>query len=131
MAIHFRATLVFAAAVAIGGCGPTTPSSASVAGTWGGTTNPPSLANTFSIRLTISQSGSALSGTWGTTFNNGTLTGDVNGASVSMTLTSPVFPSPCPSSTVTATVNGNQMSGTTHGIECPSTGRIELTRIGT
>jgi len=126
---HLRATLALAAVIALGGCsGPTTPSTASVAGTWGGTTNPPNLANAFSIGVTISQSGSSLTGTWGTTSNNGTLTGDVTGTSVSMILTSTHFPSPCPSFSVTATVNGNQMSGTTQGIECPSTGRIELTR---
>jgi hypothetical protein len=127
--LHLRTALIVAFLFAGTGCSsPTTPSTASVAGGWFGTTNPPSLADAFAISLTISQSGSSLTGTWGTTSNSGTLSGDVNGTSVSMILGSPHLPSTCPSFTVMATVNGNQMSGTTQGIECPSNGRIELTR---
>jgi hypothetical protein len=57
------------------------------------------------------------------------MSGNVNGTHVSMTLGAPSLPSPCPSVSVTATVSGDQMSGTTQGIECPSTGRIELHKI--
>jgi hypothetical protein len=64
-------------------------------------------------RLTIAQSGPSLSGMWGTTTNTGTLSGNVNGITVSMIGTSPRDPTTCPFS-ITSTVNrsGTQMTGT-------------------
>ncbi len=102
---------------------------ASVAGLWSGSTNPPSRANVFSIGFTMVQSGSTLSGTWGTTSNNGTLTGDVKGTVVSMIATSRLTNRVCPQFSVTATVSGNHMTGTTTAISCGGgTGNIDLTR---
>ena len=120
---------------ACGGTSPPSPSTPSLTGTWAGTTDD-NLVGVEQFRATISQSGSSLSGTWtGTTEanslngNNGTLSGGVNGASVSLTLT----PSPaiCPFN-VTATVSGNDVTGTYSFAASPScvpvTGSITLTR---
>jgi hypothetical protein len=129
MAIRQSRRLIVALVLGVGGCtGPAAPSVTSVAGSWSGTTNPPHRASAFAISVTISQSGALLSGTWGTNYNGGTVNGEINGARVSMILTTTHLPSPCPSFSIMATVDGNRMSGTTHGVDCPSTGSIELTK---
>jgi hypothetical protein len=133
MVTHLRVALIVASLLAVVSCSssPTVPSTASVAGTWGGTNNPPLQAPGFLISYTIEQSGSSLSGRWDTLNNGGTLSGEVTGTSVSLTLIA-VPLKPCPTVAVTAIVHGNQMnqmSGTTRSIECPGeTGRVELTR---
>jgi hypothetical protein len=105
--------------------------SASVDGTWVGTTSDNLLA-AGNIRATISQSGASLSGTWASTnssnTNGGMLSGSVNGSSVSVTLT-PSIATTCPLS-VTATVNGSQMTGTYAAASCTVVvkGSITLTK---
>jgi hypothetical protein len=92
---------------------PTTPAMADVTGSWSGTTCPPSDIDSCVIGFKISQMGASLTGTYGTTSGNGTLAGTVTGSQVAMAMTT-VYPptSPCPSATITATVSGNQMTGT-------------------
>jgi hypothetical protein len=135
MVIPLRVALFVASLAAVGGCSnPTAPPSgtASVAGTW---FRVPDAVLPNTIRFAIAQSGASLSGTWGTTTNGGTLSGNVNGISVSMIATSLDPPASCPFS-VTATVNrsGTQMSGTlsvtTNTAICnlSSTGSITLTK---
>jgi hypothetical protein len=112
---HVLAALVVASVLPLAiACdsSPTTPTMADLTGSWDGTTCPPSHIDSCVIGFKISQMGSSLSGTYGTTSGNGTLTGTVTGSQVVMGMTT-VFPptTPCPSSTVTVTVSGNQMTG--------------------
>lgn len=96
---------------------PTAPSMADVAGTWSGSTcSPPSAAIACYIGLTISQTGSTLSGTYGQAASSGRLTGNVVGSTVSMSMT--VISPPTLAGgvwTVSVTVKGDQMTGTTSG----------------
>ena len=88
------------------------------------------------IRATISQTASSLSGTWASTFsdpsddNGGTLGGNMNGASVSATLT-PRYGPGCQYA-VTATLNSGatQMTGSYVSVSCniAVTGSITLTK---
>jgi hypothetical protein len=108
------AALAIALTVAVAtGCDstPTAPSTANVAGMWGGTTCPPSFIDACVIELTIAQAGPSLSGTYGRTSGNGTLTGTVTGSTVSMSMT-PIYPSTASMWNVNATANGDQMTGT-------------------
>ena len=66
---------------------PTAPSTANVAGIWGGTRCGTSFITSCVISLTIAQMGSSLTGTYGTTSASGTLTGTVSGSTVSLTMT--------------------------------------------
>jgi hypothetical protein len=81
-----------------------------------------------SMTVALSESsGSSLTGTWASTsIGSGTLTGTVNGSSISMTFT-PSVPTSC-SFSVTATVNGNQVSGTDTSPNCSLTGSVSLTK---
>jgi hypothetical protein len=123
--IRLRVALVVSLFVAAcTGSDPSTPSTAWVAGTW--------FSDTFvihGIRFTIAQSGSTLSGTWGTTTNSGTLSGNVSGSRVSMIATSTLDPKSCPFE-ITATLTGNQMSGTSAPVNCgvSSTSSITLVK---
>jgi len=107
-------------------CGdsPTSPSAASISGTWSGSITD-SVAGPGAVRVSFGQSGTSLSGTWSSTFfqnpsnnNAGTLSGNVNGSSVSALLT-PTVPGNCPFQ-VTATANGSQtqMSGSYAAVSC-------------
>src|SRR5260370_37074163 len=121
------------------GCGTSVNSTASVAGTWVGTMTD-SVLGTGKIYATISQSDSVLSGEWYSYYPNpinnfqGTLSGSVSGSSVAAMLTSnfPILlrrePQDCDFN-VTATVNGNQLSGTYASVFCnvAVTGSIHLT----
>ena len=136
MATHVRVALILALLVAAVNCGgsssPSSPSTPSLMGTWVATGFFPGTATTATVQL--AQSGSSLTGTWiGTSSGpSGTLSGSVNGSSVSMTFTVPP-PTDCtfPIS-VTATVNGNQMTGTYASVSssCPIrlTGNVTLTK---
>ena len=85
---------------------PTSPSTTTVAGKWGGTTCAPSLTASCAFQMTISQEGPVLTGTWGKTTTHGTLTGTISGSTVSLVLAGEFAPF-----TLTLTVSGNQMSG--------------------
>jgi hypothetical protein len=93
---------------------PTGPSAAGVAGNWAGSTCPPNYADACSIWLTISQEGRSLSGTYGTTSSSGALTGAITGSVVSLSMT-PSYPPNASTSSIAATVKGNQMTGTING----------------
>jgi hypothetical protein len=101
-------------------------------GTWAGTMTSDNLAAAGSIRATISQANGLLSGTWASSNSNSTnggmVSGSVNGSSVSVTLT-PGLTSTC-ALTVTATVNGTQMTGTFDAVSCATVvkGSITLTK---
>ena len=107
------------------GCGgsPSSPSAAAanLSGTWAGPLTS-TLVGNGTVQVTLNQSGSSLSGTWLSTFpdpsnnNSGSLSGTVNGSNVSATLT-PSDPTNCPLN-VTATVNGNVMTGTYAAFNC-------------
>jgi hypothetical protein len=106
-----------AATVTCGGSTPSSPSTPSLAGTWVGTETD-AVAGTGSLQSTISQSGSTLSGTYALSFSNpifsngGTLTGTVNGSSVSMTAT-PSNPAICPAlDAATVNATATQITGT-------------------
>ena len=109
---------------------PTSPS-ASLTGTWTGTIQD-SLVGAGTARVTLAQSGSSLSGTWsftaGADTNSGSLSGSVTGSSLSAMLT-PSVPTSCPFQ-VTATINGNTISGTYAAVNCtvPISGSLSLTR---
>jgi hypothetical protein len=126
MATHVRLALVAALLVAFVGChkSPTAPSPLLLTGTWVGTGFFPSGT---SASFQITQSGSTLTGTWetiGFSGPNGTVNGSANGSSVSVTFYAPGSGASCPFPiTVTATVNGNQMTGTwaTVNSTCSST----------
>jgi hypothetical protein len=116
--VHFRAptmdrlplgTVFLVVALAIGcGSSPTSPSTANVAGKWGGSRCAPALGTACAIQMTITQDGSALTGTWGTTTTSGKLTGTISGLTVTLTLTGEFAPT-----TLTLTLNQKQdeMSG--------------------
>src|SRR5580692_8607246 len=113
MPTRLGVALIAASLIAAVGCSsPTAPPSgtASVAGTWFRVLDD-DMPNTE--LYIIAQSGPSLSGMWGTTTNTGALSGNVNGITVSIIGTSPLYPTTCPFS-ITATVNrsGTQMSGT-------------------
>jgi hypothetical protein len=111
--------------------GPGSDTASSVAGTWVGTTSD-NLVAAGNLRATILQSGASLSGTWASTNSSNTsggmLSGSVDGSSVSVTLT-PNIATTCPLS-VTATVNGSQMTGTYAAASCTVAvkGSITLTK---
>ena len=88
---------------------PTAPSTANVAGIWGGTRCGTSFITSCVITMTISQTDSSLTGTYGTTTASGTLTGTVSGSTVSLTMT----PKDPQTSiwTVNLMANGDQMTG--------------------
>jgi hypothetical protein len=95
---------------------PTAPSTANVAGTWSGSTCPPNHIDACAIGFTISQAGTSLSGTYGTTSSHGTFTGTVTGPRVSMSMTASDPPTAVPFTwSLSATVNGDQMTGTADG----------------
>lgn len=121
-------------AVCSGGCGgSTSPSPVSVSGTWTGSVASNRVGAGVAT-VTLNQSGSSLTGTWAAAFpdpsnnDSGSLSGTVSGSGISATLTSSV-PGACPYS-FTATVNGNQMSGTYATFNCTvaAGGNINLTR---
>jgi hypothetical protein len=131
--------------VVLSGCGgsSTSPSAPSLSGTWSGTTND-NLVGTAQFVAMLSQTGSALSGTYSSSAvqsnsgngKTGTLTGTVTGSAVALTFT-PIPPSApggvsC-SFTVTATVNGNQLTGTfafpASAVCVPLTGTITLSKV--
>jgi hypothetical protein len=91
--------------------GPTAPSTVDVGGSWNGTTCPPSFYDSCVIHFTISQVGQSLSGMYGTTSEHGTLTGSMAGSNVSMSMT-PSYSPPACTRNVSASVKGNQMTGT-------------------
>lgn len=133
MAAPFRVALITVSLVAAISCGsssPSSPSTPSLTGTWVATGFFPGTAAT----VQLAQSGSSLTGTWVSTQGgpSGTLSGSVNGSSVSMTFTVPP-PTDCtfPIS-VTATVNGNQMTGTYASVSSSClirlTGNVSLTK---
>jgi len=134
--IRFRFTVGIVLALLMG-CGggsssPTAPSTLSVAGTWNGSISD-AIEGTGSAQLTIAQTGTSLSGTYGVNYPNigntsGTFTGSISGASMSATLT-PSIPTVC-TSAVTATVNGNQITGTYAATNCSASdsGSINLTK---
>ena len=111
----------------------TSPTPTDLSGTWTGTLTDSRVGN-GTARVTFSPSGTGLSGTWSSTFpdpsnnNSGTLSGSVNGSSVMITLT-PSVPISCPFQ-VTATVAGNQMTGTYAAVNCsvPDSGSISLSK---
>lgn len=112
-----RAVLVVVAlAVGVSSChpSPTRPSEANVAGGWSGSTCPPSDIDSCKIVLTIMQSDATLTGTYGTTSGNGTLSGTIVSSTVSMAMT-PINPSNAEKWSITATVDGNKMTGTALG----------------
>jgi hypothetical protein len=112
--------LLILASACGGGSSPSSPSTPSLTGTWVGTGFFPGAAT---IQLT--QSGTSLTGSWVSTQTlppelgggtspgpSGTVSGSVNGPSVSMTFVVPVGAT-CPFPIiVTATVNGDQTTGT-------------------
>jgi hypothetical protein len=109
------AAIVTAAAVATS-CDstPTAPSVADVAGTWNGSEcNPPTRAIACYLDLTISQTGSTLSGRYVTAAHLGTVTGNVVGTTVSMSMlaTNPPFAAGTTWS-ANVTVRGDEMAGT-------------------
>lgn len=140
--LAFVSALLVAAMV---GCdkSPTSPSRPSLTGTWvggnffqacsGATCQP-----TGTLTLQLTQSGSTLTGTWTSTQMlgagpGGTMSGSMNGSSVSMTFTLDVVTPDCSFPIrVTATVNANQdqMTGTYATVSCSFllTGSISLTK---
>ena len=117
---RFRAVLIILSLVATVNCGsssPSSPSTPSLTGTWVGT-EIDTVAGTGAAQSIITQSGSALSGTYSLTFtnpifsNSGSLSGSVNGSTVSLTAT-PSNPLICPAAD-TATLNAaaTQLTGT-------------------
>ena len=112
--------LSLAATVTCGGSSPSTPSTPStpsLTGTWIGTETD-TIAGTGNLQSTISQSGSTLSGTYSLSFpnpmfsNGGTVSGTVNGSTVSITAT-PSNPAICPAlDTATLNAAANQITGT-------------------
>ena len=93
---------------------PAAPSVADVAGTWNGSEcDPPSRAIACYLDLTISQTGSTLSGRYVTAVHLGTVTGNVVGTTVSMSMlaTNPPFAAGTTWS-VNVTVRGDEMAGT-------------------
>src|SRR5688572_29261343 len=90
------------------------PSAADVAGTWNGSEcDPPSRSIACYLDLTISQTGSTLSGRYVTAVHLGTVTGNVVGTTVSMSMlaTNPPFAAGTTWS-VNVTVRGDEMAGT-------------------
>lgn len=103
-------------------CGsPTTPGNASLAGNWAGTLSD-NFAGTGTLAFTFAQSGSTLTGTWSTAYanpgynNGGSISGNVNGSSVTAVL-SPSVPTTCPFNVV-GTRNGSLLSGTYAAFNC-------------
>ncbi len=92
-------------------CSIAAPTMADVAGLWTGTACAPSTAPACAIGFSLSQTGSTVSGTWSEVDTRGTLDGTVSGLLVTMNL-NPAPPSPNCHTTSSATVAGNQMSGT-------------------
>jgi hypothetical protein len=92
---------------------PSGPSTADVSGRWGGLQCPQNRRDAVcGVVFWLTQTGTSVSGTWGTTYSHGTLTGELHGAVLTLTMTLD-FPAnaPCPSLVLTATVSGNQMTG--------------------
>lgn len=145
MATRIRLAVVSALLIAAVGCdtSPTSPSRPSLTGTWvgggffqsciGATCQP-----TGTLTLQLTQSGSTLTGTWTSTQMlgagpGGTMSGSMNGASVSMTFSLNVVTPDCSFPVrVTATVNANQdqMTGTYATVSCSFilAGSISLTK---
>lgn len=130
------AIVVVAATFAVPGCTSSTlsgPSIVSVAGTWAGPMTD-SRIGVGSIQVTFAQSGTTLTGTWATTWPaavnnaNGTLAGSISGSTVTSRQT-PSNSQTCPVD-VTATVNGNQMTGSYVAVNCSenATGTFTLTK---
>jgi hypothetical protein len=95
------------------GSSPTSPSDASISGTWSGP------SGSQFVTVTFNQNGGSLQGTWSTSpvINGGQLTGSKTGAGVQMTL-SPSNPQNCPY-TITATLStATAMSGTYASFNC-------------
>ena len=100
-------------------------------GTWTGTIDD-NTGGMGTARVTLNQSGSTLTGTWATSLpgsdNGGSLTGSVNGSALSIVLDTS-DPTSCPFN-LTATVNGNRMTGTYAAFNCSIvvTGSLDLTK---
>ena len=109
------------AAVCCGSNSSSSPTSSStptpLSGNWVGTETD-TVAGTGNLQATIFQSGSTLSGTYSLSFpnpifsNSGSVSGTVNGSSVSMTAT-PTNPAICPAlDTATLNATSTQITGT-------------------
>ena len=131
MTVHKTRIIASAAALGLclvsarcGGDSPTSPSApVSLTGTWTGTLQS-TISGTGTARVTFAQSGSSLAGTWSVA---ATSVAAANGG-LSVTL-SPSDPLTCPFQ-VTATVNGNRITGTYAAFNCTValSGSISLTR---
>ena len=117
------------------GCGgsPTSPTAISVAGTWVGSNTNSLAPGSRPAQVTIAQSGTDLSGTWSATTPGGTdsgpLSGSIDGSTLSISFFSAVPQGACHYG-VTATVSGNQMTGTWTTVTCvtPANGTLSLTK---
>jgi hypothetical protein len=141
MVPHVRVALITVSLVAVISCSgsssPSSPSTPSLTGTWVGAGFFPGTAT-----AQLAQSGSTLTGTWVSTQTlppelgggplSGAVNGTVNGSGVSLTFMVPPTTDCSFPVSVTATVNGNQMTGmfATMSSSCPSrlTGDISLTK---
>ena len=115
------------------GCGGDGDETPNIAGTYRGTVQD-SVAGTGTIVTTIAQNDESLTGTFQTTFSNpannnsGSVSGRINGSSVSLVVT-PSNPTSCPFN-VTANVNGATIQGTYAAFNCSRavSGTLSLTR---
>ena len=131
--IERRAALILLGAALLGRNGYSGDDSLS--GVWG---FKDSLGGLGGGNLTLRQSGVASEGTWDVVFqtfagrakynNSGSLTGTVDGASISLMMTS--SQGSC-SYNLDATRSGRKLSGTYSAIDCatPQTGRVDLERM--
>ena len=116
-------------------CGgsPTSPTVISVAGTWVGSNTNSLAPGSRPAQATFAQSGTNLSGTWSATTpggpDSGPLSGSIAGNALSVSFVSAVPVGACHYA-VTATVSGNQITGTWTTVSCvtPANGGLTLTK---